>query len=208
MNVSFAPTKEETMKLHGKRARLGGVLAAAAAALAILALPGLASGHERHHELAGDAGTIQSFDPETGMLTIALTEGGSVAGLVTSRTHVRCGEDNGHRHGEHGDGRRGATASHDGSGGQGNSGPGSENSGRGEEPGEDNPGRGEEPGEDNPGHGEEPGEDNPGQGAEHAHHCTSQDLVAGATVRVAELVLTGGKALYTFVGLEPAVPAT
>jgi hypothetical protein len=188
------------MKLQGKRARLGGVLAAAAAALAILALPGLASGHERHHELAGDAGTIQSFDPETGTLTIALTEGGSVAGLVTSRTHVRCGEDNGHRHGEHGDGRRGrrgATASHDGSGDRGNSGPGSENSGHGEEPGEDNPG-----------HGEEPGEDNPGQGAEHAHRCTSQDLVAGATVRVAELVLTGGKALYTFVGLEPAVPAT
>jgi hypothetical protein len=179
------------------------VLAAAAAALAILALPGLASSHERHHEQAGDAGTIQSFDPETGALTIALTEGGSVTGLVTSRTHVRCGEDNGHHHGQHGDGRRGrrrATASHDGSGDQGNSGPGSENSGRGE----DNPSRGEEPGEDNPGRGEEPGEDNPSQGAEHAHHCTSQDLVVGATVRVADLVLTGGKAIYAFVGLEPA----
>ena len=192
------------MKLQGKRARLGGVLAAAAAALAILALPGLASGHERHHDQAGDAGTIQSFDPATGTLTVALTEGGSVTGLVTSRTHVRCGEDNGHRHGQHGDdrrGRRGATASHDGSDDHGNSGPGSENSGRGEEPGEDNPGRGEEPGED------------PGHGAEQADHCASADLVAGATVRVADLVLSGGKALYTFLGLEPAaaaeeVPAT
>jgi hypothetical protein len=200
------------MKLQGKRARLGGVLAVAAAALAILALPGLASGHERHHEQAGDAGTIQSFDPGTGTLVIGLTEGGSVSGLVTSRTHIRCGEDNEHHHGRHGDGRRGrrsATASHDGSDDQGNRGPGSENSGRGEEAGEDNPGRGEEAGEDTPGHdGTPPGNsEDPGQGAEHADHCTSEDLVAGATVRVAELVLSGGKALYTFVGLEPAVAA-
>lgn len=201
------------MKLQGKRARLGGVLAAAAAVLAILALPVLASGHDHHHARAGDAGTIQSFDPETGTLVVALTEGGSVSGLVTSRTHIRCGEDNGHHHGQHGDsrrGRRGTTASHDGSGDRGNSGPGSENSGRGEEPGEDTPGRGDEPGEDNPGRGDEPGED-PGHGDEHADRCTTEDLVAGATVRVADLVLTGGKALYTFVGLEPApkeVPAT
>jgi hypothetical protein len=198
------------MKLQGKRARLGGVLAAAAAALAILALPVLASGHERHHEQAGDAGTIQSFDPGTGTLVIALTEGGSVSGLVTPRTHIRCGEDNGHHHGRRGDdrrGRRGATASRDSSGDQGNGGPGSENSGRGEEPGEDNPGRGEEPGEDNPGHGEEPGDDNPDQGVEHADHCTSEDLVAGATVRVADLVLIDGKAIYAFVGLEPAAAA-
>ncbi len=195
------------MKLQGKRARLGGVLAAAAAALAILALPVLASGHERHHERAGDAGTIQSFDPATGTLVVALTEGGSVSGLITSRTHIRCGEDNGHRHGEHGDdrrGRRGAVASHDGSDDQGNRGPGSENSGRGEEPGEDSPGRGKEPGEDSPGRSEEPNDDNPGQGAEHADHCTGEDLVAGATVRVADLVLSGSKALYVFVGLEPA----
>lgn len=196
------------MNLHGKRTRLGGMLVAAAAALAMLALPGLASSHDRHHDLAGDAGTIQSFDPATGVLTIDLAEGGSVSGLVVRRTHIRCGDDNGHHHGLGEDHRRGrgATASHDGSGDRGNSGPGSDNSGRGEEPGEDDHGRGEEPGEDTPGHddGTLPGNsEDPDHGAEHFAHCTSDDLVAGATVRVADLVLIDGKAIYAFVGLEP-----
>ncbi|HEY2335516.1 MAG TPA: hypothetical protein VGH58_10990 [Solirubrobacterales bacterium] len=182
------------MKLQGKRARLGGVLAAAVAALAMLALPGLASSHEHHHELAGNAGTVQSFDAETGVLVIALTEGGTVSGLVTPGTRIRCGEDHGHRHGL--DSRRhgGAMASHDGSGDEHEGrGPGDEGSGRGEEPGEDAPGHDGTP----PGSGEEPG-----QGAEHADRCAGEDLVAGATVRVAELVLLDGKAVYAFVGLE------
>jgi len=203
------------MNLHGKRTRLGGMLVAAAAALAMLALPSLASSHDHHHSLAGDAGTIQSFDPATGVLTIDLADGGSVSGLVVRRTHIRCGDDNGHHHGlgeDHRRGRGGATASHDGSGDRGNSGPGSDNSGRGEEPGEDNPGRGDEPGEDTPGHdGTLPGNgEDHGHGAEYSHRCTSEDLAAGATVRVADLVLTDGKAIYAFVGLETPeeAPAT
>jgi hypothetical protein len=182
---------------HRNRARLSGVLLAAVAALALSALPGVAAGHDHHHETAGDAGTIQSFDPTTGVLVIDLTEGGSVSGLVTSRTHIRCGEDHGHRHGLGRHGRRGATASHDGSG---------EHHGRG--PDDESPGRSEEPGEDTPGHdGTPPGSsEDPGHGAEHADHRTSADLVAGATVRVAELVLLDGKAIYAFVGLEPPAP--
>lgn len=200
------------MNLHGKRTRLGGMLVAAAAALAMLALPGVASSHDHHHGLAGDAGTIQSFDPATGVLTIDLTDGGSVSGLVVQRTHIRCGDDNGHHHGLHGEdhrrGRGGATASHDSSGDRGNSGRGSDNSGRDEEPGEDDHSRGEEPGEDAPGHdGTPPGSsEDPGHSAEHFSRCASEDLVAGATVRVADLVLTDGKAIYVFVGLEPPAP--
>jgi hypothetical protein len=203
------------MNLHGKRTRLGGMLAAAAAALAMLALPGLASSHTDHHDLAGDAGTIQSFDPATGVLTIDLIEGGSASGLVVRRTHVQCGDDNGHHHGLRGEdqrGRGGASASHEGSG-RGNSGSDSGNSGRGEEPDEDDHGQGEEPGEDTPGHDETPpgSSENPGQGAEHHNgRCTDEDLVAGATVRVADLVLIDGKAIFAFVGLEPPeeAPAT
>lgn len=191
---------------HGNRARLGGVLLAAAAALAILALPGLASSHGRHHEQAGDAGTIQSFDPASGALVIDLTDGGSVSGLVTRRTHIRCGDDNGRRHGHDlGDlWRGGAVASRDGSeeDENGNRGPGSENSGRGEEPGEDAPGHDGTP----PGRSEDPG-----QGAEHSDRCSTDDLVAGTTVQYAELVLIDGKAIYGLVGLErapQAAPAT
>lgn len=195
------------MKTHGNRTRLGGILAAAAAALAMLALPGLAVSHDRDHDLAGDAGAIQSFDPSSGVLVVDLADGGSVSGLVTTRTRIRCGDDHG-RHHHRGRGHdlrrgRGATASRHGSDdGNGNGGPGSESSGRGDEPGEDTPGHDGTP----PGSSEDPG-----RGAEHSAHCTSEDLVAGATVKVAELLLIDGKAIYAFIGLEPTaqeVPAT
>ena len=197
------------MKPHGNRARLGGILAAAAAVLAMLALPGLAVSHDHDRDFAGDAGAIQSFDPASGVLVVDLADGGSVSGLVTTRTRIRCGEDHGrhhHRGRGHGDDLRrgrGATASRHGSDDDsGNSGPGSEGSGRDDEPGEDTPGHDGTP----PGSSEDPG-----RGAEHSARCTGDDLVAGATVRVAELVLIDGKAIYAFIGLEPAAqeaPAT
>lgn len=185
------------MRPHGNRAQLGGVLLAVAAALAVLALPGLASSHSRHHD-HGDAGTIQSFDPETGVLTIDLANGGSVSGLVIRRTHIRCGDDRGHRHGLGGhERRRGANASVRGPG---ESGDGRESGDRGS--------RGLETGEDPPGHdGTAPGRsEGPGQGAEHSDRCNADDLVAGATVKVAELVLTGGNAYYRLVGLAKHAP--
>jgi hypothetical protein len=36
------------------------------------------------------AGTIQSFDPSTGMLVVSLFGGGSVEGLVTEETEIEC----------------------------------------------------------------------------------------------------------------------
>jgi hypothetical protein len=189
---------------HSNRARLGGVLLAAVAALALLALPGLASGHDHHHGQAADAGTIESFDTETGVLTIALTNGGTVSGLVTPRTHIRCGWDHGRRRHGGEDSRRhrrgSARLSRRGD-------SDAEHQGRGEPEDEDH-GRGDEPGEDPPGHdGTPPGRsEDPGQGAEHSGRCTADDLVVGGTVKVAELVLIDGSAFYKLVALPPRPP--
>jgi hypothetical protein len=61
-----------------------------------LALTGIATAHHEgdHHGFPGSlepAGTIASFDPSSGMLTIDLTKGGSVSGTVTDRTWIDCG---------------------------------------------------------------------------------------------------------------------
>jgi hypothetical protein len=176
---------------HGKRARLGGGLLAAVAAMAILALPGLAASHNRDHEPPGDAGTIQSFDPETGVLVIDLANGGDISGLVNKRTHVRCGPPPRRGHGGPGPSpRRGSESGRPGHG------PGG-------------PGASHEAGEDPPGHdGTAPGNsEDPGKGAEHSAHCNVDDLIAGATVKVAELVLVNGNAYYRMVGLPRQAPA-
>ena len=175
------------------------MLAAVAAVLALVALPGLASAHHGHDGLA-DAGTIESFDQETGVLTIALTEGGAVSGMVTPRTHIRC--DNGRHRGRHGGLRhrlrRGrATASHD----RGGEGEENDRHGKGVEPGEDNHEAGDPPGHDGTAPGRSEG---PGHGAEHSARCTTDDLTEGTTVKFADLVLVDGKAIFKLVAL-PAV---
>ncbi len=164
------------MKSHGNRARLGGVLVAVAAALALVVVPGLASGHRGPGDDPAPAGTISSFDEETGLLTIDLTAGGSVSGLVTPRTHVRC--DNGRHRGRHGlrHHRRGHGASASSRG---------EGSRSEEEPGDDHGG-------------------NQADGADHPGHCGVADLTEGATVKLADLILVDGKAIFKFVAL-PAV---
>jgi hypothetical protein len=197
------------MNSNGKRARLGGVLVAVAAVLALVALPGLASGHRGHSDPA-PAGTIQSFDEETGVLTIDLTDGGSVSGLVTRRTHIRC--DNGRHRGRHGlrHHRRGHGASASRRGGS----EAEDNHQQGgEEPGDDRGGQGLEPGDDRGGRGLKPGEDHhaggngsPGHGDHHGR-CTTAALTEGATVKIAELVLVDGKAIYKAVVLPQPAPA-
>jgi hypothetical protein len=91
--------------LHLRTARLTGLLALALGAAALLALPGVAAArhhhgdrHGRHHAHAShaqvptmeEAGTIASFDPTTGRLTIALAAGESITGVVTEETEIRC----------------------------------------------------------------------------------------------------------------------
>jgi hypothetical protein len=133
------------------------------------------------------AGTIASFDAETGRLVIDLFGTDTVAGFVTDGTEIKC-ED------EHST----ASASSEGSGEEE---PGDDNGGHGEEPGDDN--GGDDQGDDNSG----PGSDNSGPGHEgdddHGDRvCTSAELVPGAIVEEAELELRDGRAVFEEVELS------
>lgn len=133
---------------------------------------------------AENAGTISSFDSETGRLVIDLFGNETIAGFVTESTEIKCE-----------DGPATATASsEDGEGTE----PGGDNGGSEEEA--DDEGEGQEPGDDNGGQGEEePGDDNGGDGSS---NCTSAALVPGAVVAEAELTVEGGKAVFEEVELS------
>jgi hypothetical protein len=127
-----------------------------------------------------NAGTIQSFDPETGRLVISLFGGDTAAGLVTDRTRIKCEDEHAPdvsqlRHGE-------------------------------EEPGDDQGGQGGEPGDDhgdgdNSGPGSAnsgpSGHDDNGTGA----NCTASDLIPGAVVEEAEVEIEHGLATFDEVEL-------
>jgi hypothetical protein len=150
------------------------------------------------------AGTIASFDSETGRLTINLFGGDTISGLVDASTEIKC-EDSGSA----------ASASDSGSGsGSGEEEPGDDHGGEGEEePGDDHGDHGEEPGDDNGGEGEH-GDDNSGPGSansgpghegddDHGSRlCTTAELVPGAVVEEAELDLTNGQAVFHEVELS------
>jgi hypothetical protein len=181
--------------------RLNLALALALAAAALLALSGIAvakdrrgddHGHHGHHGRhhhhhrefqMRETGTIASFDATTGKLTIALTSGESVTGLVTEATEVKCeGVDD-----------RLSRRDHGGD----NSGPGGGDDNGGHfEPGDDNGGRGEpEPGDDHGGQNE-PGDDNGGATPQPEAGCSTASLTAGEVVGEAELRLEGGTAVF------------
>jgi hypothetical protein len=138
-----------------------------------------------------NAGTIASFDAESGKLTIDLFGGETISGLVTEGTEIEC-DDNG-----------GASVS--------SSGPGSGGEGGEIEPGDDEGGEGEvEPDDDN---GGEEAPDNSGPGSENSGpgnandddeegNCTTAALVPGAVVHEAELKVANGQATFEKVELS------
>jgi hypothetical protein len=150
-----------------------------------------------------NAGTIASFDTETGRLVINLFGDETIAGFVTEETEIEC-EDH----------STGASASSDGGSGEGE--PGDDNGGEekadddrgsdGEEVGDDNGGQGEEePGDDNGGDNSGAGSENsgPGNGDEDDRGtCTTAALVPGAVVGEAELKVENGKAVFKEVELS------
>jgi hypothetical protein len=166
-------------------------------AVAFLALSGVATAMDRHGDDHGhhgrhhhhhqfemrEAGTISSFDATTGKLTIALTGGESVTGLVTDETRIRC---------EGFDDRRSDRRDH-----------GDDSGGRGNEPGGDNSGSGG-PGPSNssgPGPSGEQGPPIEGAPAPGEASCTVASLVPGAVVGDAEVRLEGGAAVFEEVEL-------
>jgi len=122
-----------------------------------------------------NAGTIASYDADTGKLTISLFNGETVSGLVTDETRIQCGHSC--NRGEAGD----------------QSGPGSGPSGQGDD-GSDDP----------PGHdGTPPGaSEGPGNGAENTANCGPEALVVGAAVEEAELEIEHGAATFEKVELD------
>jgi hypothetical protein len=199
------------MKNLNRRApRIAGLLALALGAVALLAVSGVAVAkdhgqddngghHGRHHDHGRhnhrhfemrESGTITSFDASTGKLTIALLDSGTVTGLVTESTEIKC------------EGVDDRLARRDHGGGGENSGPGSgDDNGGQNQSGDDQGGRGEpEPGDDNGGQNE-PGDDNGGEmpqvGApEGEASCSVASLVPGAVVGDAELRLEGGSTVF------------
>jgi hypothetical protein len=131
-----------------------------------------------------NAGTIASFDTETGRLTINLFGGETVSGFVTEETEIRCGHESNQGDDESGDdenGDSGASISSDGG-----------NSGGGDPIGQDD----DEGQEQN-----EQGDDE--QGDEQAANCSTKDLVVGATVASADLSVGNGKATFEEIDLAP-----
>jgi hypothetical protein len=226
---------------HGSRARLGGVLAMALGALALLALPSLAAARDRNHDgipdrwekrhhlslhvnqakrdqdhdhlnnlgefKAGDnprnpdtndngvmdgeenAGTIASFDAETGKLTLNLFGGETVSGLVTEETRIQCGHEGNRGDDESGDDENdGSEASISSDGGNNLTG----------QDGNDGPEQNEE-GDEEQGNDEE----NEEEGDEQAASCSPKDLVVGATVASADLSVRNGKATFEEIDLAP-----
>jgi hypothetical protein len=152
-----------------------------------------------------NAGTIQSFDPETGKLVIALFGGETVTGIVNEETRIRCGHEC--DQGEADETASGASASQDGQeSGDDNSGPGNENTGPQGQGDDENTGpQGQENDEndDAPGHdGTSPGaSEGPGNGDENDATCTTAALTVGATVQEADLHLENGVATFEEIDL-------
>ena len=151
-----------------------------------------------------NAGTISSFDSETGKLVINLFDGETVSGLVDEGTEIKCEDHMGASASSDGPGS-GEEAGDDNGGETGQAEPGDDNGGQ-EEAGDDNGGQSEEePGDDNG--SEQAGDDDSGPGSEGSgdgeqSNCTTADLTPGAVVQEAELKVANGQATFEKVELS------
>lgn len=179
----------------------------------------LAGDNPRNADTNGDgvedgednAGTIASFDTETGELTINLFGGETVSGLVNEETEIKCEDHSGASASSEGSDSGEEEAGEDNGGETEQAEPGDDNGGE-EEAGDDNGGQGEEePADDNGGEeaGEDNGGDNSGTGSENSgsgdgeqSNCTTADLTPGAVVQEAELKVANGQATFEKVELS------
>jgi hypothetical protein len=167
-------------------AALGALVLGSAASLALADGGGHRAekrhGHHHRHHHRQPSGTIQSFAPETGRLTIVLFNEETVSSLVTDGTKIRCEDEHSpdvsemRKHLRHGEAEPG-----DDHGGQGEEEPGDDHGDRGEV-GDDHDGDNSGPGSSHSGGGPS-GHDDNGAGA----NCTTSDLIVGAVVTDAEL---------------------
>jgi hypothetical protein len=159
-----------------------------------------------------NAGTITSFDSESGKLVINLFGGETISGLVGEGTEIKCEEHPaaaassagpGSGEAEPGDDHGGEAEPGDDNGGQEEAGGDNGDQGE-EEPGDDR--GGEEAGDDHGGDNSGPGSENsgPGRGDDEgqAGNCTTADLVPGAVVQEAELKVANGQATFEEVELS------
>jgi hypothetical protein len=130
------------------------------------------------------AGTIASFNAETGMLTIDLFGGGAISGLVGDETEIECDAT--------GAESSSASSSEDDEGDEEDQSEGE--AGDGEDQGEQSDDDGAEEGS---GEGDGAGSGGPGAGSS----CTAADLLPGTTVDEAELKLENGIATFEKVEL-------
>jgi hypothetical protein len=156
---------------------------------------GIADGEEQ-------AGTISSFDAETGRLVIDLFGTDTVAGFVTDATEIKCDDEGSATASASSDGSdSGEEESADDNGGTAEEEPGDDHGEDGVEAGDDNGGD-QEAGDDNSG----PGSENSGPGVEGDDDsdriCTTAELVPGAVVEEAELKVENGQAVFEEVELS------
>lgn len=146
-----------------------------------------------------NAGTIASFDPQTGRLVINLFNGDTVAGTVNDETEIKCGHE---CDGHHGD----ATVSDDGGD---HSGPGRDGDGNQMLP-PPPPGEGDNPAGDDEGNDPADGPEGPGPGPQDQQEqdasCGPEALVVGAVVEEADLKVTQDGAIFEEIELSNQQP--
>jgi hypothetical protein len=137
------------------------------------------------------AGKISTFQDH--VLTIDLFGGGSISGLVTEGTEVKCdhGDDQGDEDGDGEGGHHGDTGDGEDQGDQDDN--VGDDRGSGSEAAHAKSGSDEEPGDDV---GDDQGDDEDNDQDDDNHACSADNLVAGAVVQEAELELEHGQAVF------------